>query len=327
MAIEKLIAHLGLNKTGFDSGIRFAEKQVNKFGTKMVKTLAGAFSIVAIAGMARQAMETAKNIDQLANRFNLTTDEVQLLQAESDKTGTSFSDLTKDAKKLEETLSRLRGGDVLFSREQVETLKNAKEIIDEFKNQAGVEIAGFLGEQHPGVRSGLQRSRGNPSAIVDVETSASQKAFIEEEARKKREAKARMAIINDALEIQKKADEISEKNRRNVLPVEEQITDLTKEREAIFKRETSNQVEMAQKQFDLAKNEEDLIRLSKTPEEKDKAGKGFGIAESAFGRIGAFTGAAAAASVTPGQAQQIQQLQKIYEAMVSKGIIVKDARR
>lgn len=53
--------------------------------------------------------------------------------------------------------------------------------------------------------------------------------------------------------------------------------------------------------------------------------KGF-VEDTFLGRIGAFTGAAANASLPPGQQAQIQQLQKIYDAMVGKGIIVRDAR-
>lgn len=75
--------------------------------------------------------------------------------------------------------------------------------------------------------------------------------------------------------------------------------------------------ERIQKAFEFAPKEE---------KEKQERLKQFKIQETAFGRIGAFTGAAAMASMPPGQAQQIQQLQKIHDALARSGILIKDVR-
>ena len=74
------------------------------------------------------------------------------------------------------------------------------------------------------------------------------------------------------------------------------------------------------KQFEFAAKK---VEAEKERIKKDSVAQ---IPETALGRIGAFTGAAANASLPPGQQTQIQQLQKIYDAMVGKGIIVRDAR-
>lgn len=60
--------------------------------------------------------------------------------------------------------------------------------------------------------------------------------------------------------------------------------------------------------------------------EIEKVKRGLQIQETAFGRIGAFTGAAATASLPPGQAQQIQKLEKMIDLMSRSGILVKDVR-
>lgn len=137
-------------------------------------------------------------------------------------------------------------------------------------------------------------------------------------------AKVHMAIQDRIVKINEDSEDIAEKNRIAGLSTEERLVELAEEREKIFQRIAATEEERAQKQLDLAKNEADIIGLSKDPAKK--ADGAFKINETAMGRIGAFTGAAAAASLPPGQAQQLQQLQKIHDALVIKGIIVKDSR-
>lgn len=76
--------------------------------------------------------------------------------------------------------------------------------------------------------------------------------------------------------------------------------------------------------FEIDKNRKPE-RTERLP--RDARPESFSIQGDAFSRIGAFTGAAAMASVTPAQQRQIDQLTKIHDALVMRGIIIKDVKR
>lgn len=118
--------------------------------------------------------------------------------------------------------------------------------------------------------------------------------------------------------------EAREAGREHVFSVlnrrEEEAAKREKELEARKNGGAPEEEKRQAKQFEFAAKQ---VQEKAARETKDRIAQ---IPETALGRIGAFTGAAANAALPPGQSQQIQQLQKIHDALVRNGIIVRDAR-
>ncbi len=104
MAFFNLIARLGLDSSGFQTGVKQAENVAVGFGNRLEKKLGRkleqAFGIGAIASgiihAAQRISELAKEgdkLDGLANRFHVTTAEVLALQRAAEETGESLAKL------------------------------------------------------------------------------------------------------------------------------------------------------------------------------------------------------------------------------------------
>lgn len=222
-------------------------------------------------------------------------------------------------------LKNAKKGAFFFSDEDVQGLKTAADLIAKLGTTAEVAITKVvkLASRMTAVNLfgldpfGLFKSEKKTAPIDET-------GILEEQARKEEAAKVHMAIQDRILKINEQAEDIAKKNRDAGLSDEERLVELAAEREKIFERIAKTEEERAQKQLDLAKNEAEIIGVSKVGPQKENR---FHVNESAMGRIGAFTGAAASAALPPGQAQQLQQLKNIHDALVTKGIIVIDARR
>jgi hypothetical protein len=243
-----------------------------------------------------------------------------------------FDLIEKGAGKLKIILGGLndaRGGALFFSEEDVQRGKQVSDYID----KAGVSLKTlFMMSIDPkkGPLTQLLGAMGiNAFGVLDA-PKVKPKTGVDEAARLSKLEAERIAQLEREewaqrmFRIESQTEDIAEKNRIAGLSTEERLVELAAEREKIFQRIAATEEERAQKQLDLANNEADIIGLSKDPAKK--ADGAFRINETAMGRIGAFTGAAASAALPPGQAQQLQQLQKIYDAMVIKGIVVRDSR-
>ena len=149
MGVLSILARLAFDGTQFDSGIKKAERTADKFAGKTMNKLgglaAGAFGINALKQMGMAAIENATEVSTLAKQFNLTTDQVQLLKEEAERTGKPFADLVKDADELEKTLQRLDGGNVVFNRETIERLSMAGEAMKTFKDAVGERVGNIIG--------------------------------------------------------------------------------------------------------------------------------------------------------------------------------------
>jgi ribosomal protein S21 len=149
MGVLSILARLAFDGTQFDSGIKKAERTADKFANKTMNKLgglaAGAFGINALKQMGMAAIENATEVSTLAKQFNITTDQVQLLKEEAERTGKPFSELVKDAGQLEKTLQRLDGGNVVFSRETIESLTTAGEAIKAYKDAIGERVGNIIG--------------------------------------------------------------------------------------------------------------------------------------------------------------------------------------
>lgn len=306
----KLTALLSLNKTGFDAGMKSAEQSVEKFSHKLVHKFAhaalAAFGIHSLIEFGKEAVRQGVEIDHLAKRFNLTAEEVQLLQDESKRTGISFEELTKDAKELEATLDRIRGGEVLFSDRQVEQLNNLNEIFEAFKTGVAKTLFGFMEQD---------------------QLTEDQTRQLEKDAKAKREAKQGAADEKTMLQMEKDIAEAHEKS----LPREERLEILRARRTAAFdvlaQMPNVRAIPNLEKTLEIEKLNAEIAALTgeaKTAREPNLQSFPMAAANS-LGAIGAFTGGPNQAAHAMGE--MTFTLKRIESALIQKGILIRDMVR
>ncbi len=279
MGLLNIVGRLDLNAVGFKTGLENAEKQAERFasstGKKMLGVAGGLFGINAMKRLAGEALESASNISRMADKFNLTTTEVQRLLDESERTGTSFEELVKNADDLEKTLTRLGGNQVLFSPEQIGRMRDVNELLEGFKRDLQLEGANLLSNPfllakrmlYPLLGTDIEGTMGGQPEDPKAEAfrqkdAARERAKAEAWKQKLAEAGAHMATQDRVLKIEEQIEETRRKNRLQTLTDEEKLAELAREREEIFNRIAVTQEERAQKELDLAKNETDLISAS-----------------------------------------------------------------
>jgi hypothetical protein len=81
MALFQLIARLGLNTAGFETGLKRAESLTTRFGKSVAGSVKGqfaaAFGAAAIAQMTRNTIEYAGEIEDMSDRLGVSTDFIQ----------------------------------------------------------------------------------------------------------------------------------------------------------------------------------------------------------------------------------------------------------
>ncbi len=221
-------------------------------------------------------------------------------------------------------LKNAKQGTIFFSDEEIQKLKDTADWFTKLGNNAKVAFAEIASGAVKAVNwLGVGLEKNVPrfgGATPSKKSGIDETGILERQAAAEEAAKVHMAIQDRILKINKEAEDLAEKNRVEGLSTEERLLELAEAREKIFQRIAATEEERAQKQLDLAKNEADIVNLSKTPAEKVNH---FKVNETAFGRIGAFTGAAAQAAEPQ---RQTEQLRKIFDVMNGKGILVRDAR-
>lgn len=95
MAIFSLIAKLGLDGSGFETGIKKASSLTDKFRSSVGAQLGAALSVAAVGAFAAKVIETADAIGDLSEQLNISTDDVQRLQILATQTGVSFETMAK----------------------------------------------------------------------------------------------------------------------------------------------------------------------------------------------------------------------------------------
>lgn len=95
MAIFSLIAKLGLDGSGFETGIKKASSLTDKFRSSVGTQLGAALSVAAVGAFAAKVIETADAIGDLSEQLNISTDDVQRLQILATQTGVSFETMAK----------------------------------------------------------------------------------------------------------------------------------------------------------------------------------------------------------------------------------------
>ena len=139
MAFE-ILARLGLNATGFQSGMRQAESASTAFASKL-KT---AFSVAAVGAFAKSIINAADRIGDLTDQTGLAVDQIQELIAIAGKSGLEFTVLQQFIERLREARREAIGG---------------KKDFESIFSQVGIDLEELSGMKDPGEL--LQRfSRG-----------------------------------------------------------------------------------------------------------------------------------------------------------------------
>jgi hypothetical protein len=114
MSLLSLIGKLSLNTDGFESGLKRAESATEKFSaglvTKLGAAAAAAFSVAAVKGMIDSINEAAVEVSQLAKQYELTTDEVQMLQKATGRLGMDFNGVAGAIGRIQKARSIAMGG-------------------------------------------------------------------------------------------------------------------------------------------------------------------------------------------------------------------------
>lgn len=164
MGLGDLVARLAWDGSPFEQGTARAKRQLDgldaafaRVGNKWKSTFFTAFAAGAVVRMGRALGEDVKEINELAEKFGLTTDHVQMLQQEAERTNVEFKELAKNALEIEASLKNAaeHGAKPIYTREQlgaVEDLstglsgvwKNVKQIAAETARQAHYIFAGGM---------------------------------------------------------------------------------------------------------------------------------------------------------------------------------------
>jgi hypothetical protein len=404
MSILRLIAQVGLDKTGFDAGLAQAGKQVNQFGSTLKSQLAGGFGAAAFLALARSTMEYGDSLDELSERLGITAQQAQdyalaarLGGADSEFFASRFEKLRKamsdgkekganplaafgiEAENAQDAIEQLAihiqkvgvnteqanalmtifgkgGGKMInilgdlanarlgvlgFSKEDITRLKEADDTLTKlgvnakviFANLTGAALSwrGAVSSLSPvlGLLSKLSPGSGGPSIAKPTISG-------DDDDPNEVQRKAHMATMDRINAHEKSINEGNEKARQARLTTEERLNELIKYRAVLLENLSTEETngtgifqEGAYIMMDaLSKTNAEIEELGrKRFTETQKANNGFALEESALGRIGAFTGASAAAQSGNGVAQTNAILQRMHELLDHKGIIVKDAVR
>lgn len=376
MAKLKLIAELGLNKTGFDAGMASAGKQVNKFGGDLKSALAGAFAASAVIAFTRQIIESVSRVNDLSERLNVSAEALQAMDYAAKQSGTS--------------LETVAGAFRALSKARLEAMQDPNSKAGQVFSAIGIGNAELKATNLEGI------FRRIASTVQSTDFGASELAMVEEllgrsggelipmfkaGLEQSTEEARRLGLVLSEDVVQKiddvgdSLDRIAAKFKATVAPaigfVADKFRDMMDLGEILVgnvgaiigtkmgggtwaeAREAGRQhvfdVIARREQEDAAQKEKADRRragLPANPEaervarefqfqptekkaavERERAARGgFHIQETAFGRIGAFTGAAAGAAVPQLLQQQVNHLNAVRDALVSRGITVRDVR-
>jgi hypothetical protein len=111
MGLMKLVVSLGIDATQYNAGLKKAESATKSFAAAAGPMLAGVFSVAAVIAWTRAVVNAADEIGDLAEQFEITTDQVQALQAAAAKTGVPFEQLASAMQRVKKLQIEARAGD------------------------------------------------------------------------------------------------------------------------------------------------------------------------------------------------------------------------
>jgi len=100
MALFSLIAKLGLDKTGFDAGIKAAATTSQRFGSALKSQFAAAFGTAAIVAYTKSLVEYASQVKDASTRTGASTEALQTLGYAAKQTGSDFEAVVRSFKDL-----------------------------------------------------------------------------------------------------------------------------------------------------------------------------------------------------------------------------------
>lgn len=109
MAFE-ILARLGLNATGFHSGLKRAESSGVQFANTLKRQIAGAFTAGAAVQFVRSVHQAMDALGDLSDQSGLTTKDIQEFQAIAGKSGLDVAPLVQFTEKLREARREAQAG-------------------------------------------------------------------------------------------------------------------------------------------------------------------------------------------------------------------------
>lgn len=129
MALFRLVADLTLNNSSFMAGVKQAESGATALGDK----LATVFGTAAVIAYAQHVVSLVGDIKDLAEQFELTNEQVQILQKTAAESGNQFEQYGQILLKIKKAQADLRAGDAgastLFKRLGIDPDQSAYEIL------------------------------------------------------------------------------------------------------------------------------------------------------------------------------------------------------
>jgi hypothetical protein len=129
MALFRLVADLTLNNSGFMAGMKQAESGATALGNK----LATVFGTAAVIAYAQHVVSLVGDIKDLAEQFEITNEQVQILQKTAAESGNQFEQYGQILLKIKKAQADLKSGDAgastLFKRLGIDPDQSAYEIL------------------------------------------------------------------------------------------------------------------------------------------------------------------------------------------------------
>lgn len=115
MGLFSILGRLALDTSAFEAGIKRADSATTGFANKLsgdIKSkLAGAFSVGAVAAWAKSTADWAGNVVDLADAYDLTTEQIQKMQEAASRGGADVNALIQSTVKIGEARARALKGD------------------------------------------------------------------------------------------------------------------------------------------------------------------------------------------------------------------------
>lgn len=108
--MANLNVKVGLDRSGFQTGLAAMENAVSGFGNKITGILAGSFSFAAIGAGISRAIDQGDQLQDLANRFGVAASSIQEIGNAASLSGASVNDVASAMNKLARNAGEAIGG-------------------------------------------------------------------------------------------------------------------------------------------------------------------------------------------------------------------------
>jgi hypothetical protein len=293
-----LKGRLTLDKTGFDEGLSASQKQVEHWSHHAAKKFAAAFAIHAIVEFIKEIVAAGKEIDDLANKLNVTSQQAQKIR-------------------MEELLGGRVGTGVLTMPDfSLETIRLIPRAITQAK-EAVKSFGGVLLSINPilGAWLGLLTKTGLVKGGSPIAKPEDINSVLDEQA----------SELDEINKLNREAQDITEKSRLSQLTKEEKLNELLREREKILERlfltplEPGDEMDPVQKAAAAKRLAEVNAGIVEAGTDAKKTGSTLPSGGSG-GLAGVFMGEAAGAGIGTKISQTNAILRSVYQQLSTRGI-------